>query len=230
MKKLVIANWKMNGSYELVEGFANAINTVNNLVVCLPSIFISNFRSRNKDIKLGAQDCSVFEGFGAHTGEISARMLREVGVEYVILGHSERRAISSLDSTQNILRKLRNVLDAGLIPILCVSERYDDLIDSDTEDVLAQQKNRIIVAYEPVSAIGTGKTPTIQEIIRSISEIKRSYNDIRVLYGGSVNQNNAAEILGIDALDGVLVGNASLKLNSLMEILKTVDEVNHYTK
>jgi triosephosphate isomerase len=222
MKKLVIANWKMNGTCGLVEGFAGALSDgPDNLIIALPFIFLSRFRHLNDKIKMAAQDCSVFEDFGAHTGEISARMLHESGISYVILGHSERRASSSLDSIRNINAKLRNVTAAGLCPILCVSEQYEELIDDETMEILAQQKDQIILAYEPISAIGTGKTPSTPEITKVISEVKRKYGGIRTVYGGSVTQHNAAEILGISEIDGVLVGGASLSLNELMGINKS---------
>ncbi|MDR1289129.1 MAG: triose-phosphate isomerase [Holosporales bacterium] len=219
MSKLVVANWKMNGSIDLVDEFAKTF-TADNLILGLPTIFLSPFRNRNSILKLAAQDCSMFQGFGAHTGEISARMLRESGIEYVILGHSERRSISNLDSTENILQKLSNAMDAGLSSILCIDENFDQLIDEKTTDLLRNSLGKVILAFEPVSAIGTGIVPNLSDIRETVSKIKEKCDGINTLYGGSVNSINAREIMDIPEIDGVLVGGASLKIPELTAILQ----------
>ena len=222
MNKMIVANWKMNGSFELVNRFLEAIDDTN-FIFSFPNVFLAYAHFRNKNIKLAVQDCSVFEKFGAHTGEVSSDLIKDAGASYVILGHSERRATSAFDDVESIYKKLKNSLNSGLKVILCIDENYQLLIDEKTNDLLKQNPNDITLAYEPLSAIGTGKTPSPDEIVLKISDIKQKYFNIKTLYGGSVNSNNIHDILDIQNIDGVLIGGASLKLNEIQMIL-------HYNK
>jgi triosephosphate isomerase len=208
----------MNGSIDLIDEFAKTFNA-DNLILSLPTMFLVPFHERNTKLKLAAQDCSIFQNFGAHTGEVSARMLQESGIEYVILGHSERRSTSNLDSVTNVLRKLSNSIESGLVSILCIDENFDRLIDENTANLLRNNLGKVILAYEPVSAIGTGIVPKISDIRRTVSQIKEKHNGIVTLYGGSVNLNNAQEIMSVSEIDGVLVGGASLKTAELSSII-----------
>jgi triosephosphate isomerase len=220
VSKLIVGNWKMNGTTDLVDEFSRMMEA-DNLVLGLPYIFLSSFRSKTGKIKLAAQDCSIFSEYGSYTGEVSAKMLRSIGVEYVILGHSERRALSLLDSAKNVYRKLSNAIEAGLIAILCIDESYDQLIDKNTAKLIEENDEKVILAYEPLSAIGTGVVPDILEIAEQIVDIKERYHGVTTLYGGSVNSKNASEILSIEGIDGVLIGGASLKAAEMNTILST---------
>lgn len=218
MDKLIIGNWKMNGSQSLVDAFLDSIEE-QNVAIAFPDIFLAYAYLRNPKFKLATQNCSVYNKFGAHTGEISADMLANSGCRYVIIGHSERRCEFQEDSTKNILKKLNNVVSNNMIPVLCVDEKYGQLIDQETSDFIKNNANNLILAYEPLSAIGTGKTPGISEISDMLELLKKNYHNVKVLYGGSVNAQNIKEILSISLLDGVLVGGASLKLGEFKEII-----------
>ena len=183
MKKLIIGNWKMNGNIDLLENFVNA-EGMDDVVISLPNILIGAVPHGFSGFKIGAQDCSVYSGYGAHTGEVSAEMLKELGVSHVILGHSERR--SAGESKEQVLQKLKNVVNNNMIAILCVDENYESLLDNETVDFITKYSDNVFLAYEPLSAIGTGVVPTVDEISDVASNIKAKYGDIRVLYGGSV--------------------------------------------
>lgn len=219
MNKIIIGNWKMNGSVALVDSFLNTIKN-ENIAIALPDIFLAYAKSKKPRFKLAAQDCSIYNDFGAHTGEISAHMLSDIGCKYVIIGHSERRSAFETDSVSNILKKLNNVIANEMIAILCVDEQYQNLIDQDTLDFMKSNSDNIILAYEPISAIGTGVVPTITEISNTLLDIKKKYFNLKVLYGGSVNAKNIKDILDIESLDGVLIGGASLKLEEFKQIEK----------
>ncbi len=216
MKKLIVGNWKMNGSIKLVDEFILRINK--QAILALPSIFISYVHFKNPELRIAAQDCSIFDGFGAHTGEISAQMLADAGCEYVIIGHSERRKTSNFDAMPNILKKLHNVVECGMTVVLCVDEGYAELIDKSIADILKNHPDKVVIAYEPISAIGTGKVPSLTDISNVLSNIKKNYFGIRTLYGGSVNSDNIKDILSIASVDGVLIGGASLKVEELNKI------------
>ncbi|MDR0942305.1 MAG: triose-phosphate isomerase [Holosporales bacterium] len=220
--KLIICNWKMNGNIALVDAFLNFFNDGSfgngNLVMGFPDIFLAYARSRSKNVKLAAQDCSVYSDFGAYTGETSAKMLNEIGVEYIIIGHSERR-IAKSDSSQTVYEKLKNVVQNNMTAILCVDEHYERLLDEKTIELLKSNPDKIILAYEPLASIGTGVTPAISEIQKAIDDIRGKYFNLKAIYGGSVNSKNAGEILGVNELYGVLIGGASLKLDEMKKII-----------
>ena len=216
MGKLIVGNWKMNGSIKLVDEFILGLNK--QAILALPSVFVSYAHFKNLELQIAAQDCSIFDDFGAHTGEISAQMLADAGCRYVIIGHSERRKTSNFDTIPNVLKKLQNAVVHGMNVVLCVDEGYVELLDKSTADVLRNHSDKVVIAYEPLSAIGTGKVPSLTDISNVLSGIKKNYFGIRTLYGGSVNANNVKDILSIASVDGVLVGGASLKVEELNKI------------
>jgi len=184
-----------------------------------------------KDVRLGAQNV-YYEPKGAFTGSISPMMLRDAGCHYVILGHSERRDIMG-ESNENIRHKMDAAWSAGLEPILCIGEHLEERESGSTNDVLKSQlailagvdaDAALTVAYEPVWAIGTGKTASPEQVTETHAfihqELQRLGHDCRVLYGGSVNPGNAEELMGCPGVEGALVGGASLKADSFMDIVK----------
>jgi len=234
---LVAGNWKMNGSLDsitaLVEGIKAGLDSVTTaeMVVCPPFVYIPTVASLigNASISLGAQDVSDQEA-GAHTGEVAPAMLTDVGCKYVIVGHSERRSIYG-ESDAFTASKFAAARNAGLIPILCVGELLEEREQGITEQVVSRQLDAVIdlegvgaladavIAYEPVWAIGTGKTATpdqaqdVHAFIRGkLAALDSSVADkVRILYGGSMNAANAAELLAMADIDGGLIGGASLK-------------------
>ena len=241
---VVAGNWKMNGRQDSIDALVKAI--VNGLesdgkvevVVCPPSIYISQVSEllRSRKIGVGAQNMSEHDG-GAYTGELSAEMLTDQGCRFVILGHSERRALFS-ETDNQVAEKVKIALAAGLTPILCVGESLAERESGDTLAVVSRQLKAIIdlvgasgmsqlmVAYEPVWAIGTGMTATPEQaqeihlaIRRQISECDSIVaNGVRILYGGSVKAGNAKELFGQSDIDGGLIGGASLKADEFLDI------------
>jgi len=249
MRKTVIAgNWKMNNdlkeSEKLIVELKNLLQNEKpncDVVVCPPYTSLSEASKllKGSQIKLGAQNMH-FEENGAFTGEVSASMLKSVGCEYVILGHSERRHIFG-ESNEMINKKIKKALSAGLKPIFCVGELLEERENGTTNDVVKKQilkglaeisaddMKNIIVAYEPVWAIGTGKTASpaqaqeVHEFIRDLIEITYSLdiaNDLVIQYGGSVKPDNAKELISQKDIDGALVGGACLKADSFVGIIK----------
>jgi len=236
-KKIIAGNWKMNKTpkeaLELVQLLKSKVNTDKvDVVFCVPAIDIIPVADALKDTKIsvGAQNM-YFKDSGAFTGEISADMLIETGVKYVIIGHSERRQyFNETDETVN--KKVLQAIEKGLTPIICVGETLAQRekaitvdfvriqVKSALKDVTSEQAQNIVIAYEPIWAIGTGITATseqAQEVCAAIRNvIGEIYNDdvaekVRIQYGGSVNGSNAAELFGMPDIDGGLVGGASLK-------------------
>jgi len=249
MRKTVIAgNWKMNNdlkeSEKLIVELKNLLQNEKpncDVIVCPPYTSLSEASKllKGSQIKLGAQNMH-FEENGAFTGEVSASMLKSVGCEYVILGHSERRHIFG-ESNEIINKKIKKALSAGLKPIFCVGELLEERENGTTNDVVKKQilkglaeisaddMKNIIVAYEPVWAIGTGKTASpaqaqeVHEFIRDLIEITYSLeiaNDLVIQYGGSVKPDNAKELISQKDIDGALVGGACLKADSFVGIIK----------
>jgi len=249
MRKTVIAgNWKMNNdlkeSEKLIVEIKNLLQNEKlncDVIVCPPFTSLSEASKllNRSVIKLGAQNMH-FEDNGAFTGEISASMLKSVGCEYVILGHSERRHIFG-ESDEVINKKIKKALSAGLKPIFCVGELLEERENGTTNDVVkrqvlkglegisANEMKNIMVAYEPVWAIGTGKTASpaqaqeVHEFIRDLIEIDYSLevaNDLVIQYGGSVKPENANELISQKDIDGALVGGACLKADSFLGIIK----------
>lgn len=248
IKKYVIANWKMNKTnsetVNFMEKFSKRIEDLKSTeVVICPSFLaipLMNEFCKDKKIKIGAQNCYFLDS-GAFTGEISAKMLKDSGAEYVILGHSERREY--FEETGNIInKKIKSVLNNNLKVILCVGEtqiqrenkQEYSVVKNQLKDALSGIKpedfENILIAYEPIWAIGTGKVVTqfdaremavqIKEFISL--ELKLSKNCI-VLYGGSVNASNAKEFFGVKEIDGGLIGGAALKEEEFMKIIQIAE-------
>lgn len=247
---IVAGNWKMNGNSESINELMGAL--VDNLqgldaveaLVCPPAVYLSQVKGLIGDasVALGAQNVSQFES-GAYTGENAPGMLVDLGCQYVILGHSERRAIFG-EKDADIAAKFAAAIDAGLTPILCVGEALEERESGNTMNVVGGQLKAVldacgvdsfakaVVAYEPVWAIGTGKTATpeqAQEVHQAVRAIVAEYNaevaaGVRILYGGSVNAANAAELFANADVDGGLVGGASLKANDFIAICRAAAE------
>ncbi len=253
MRRLFIAgNWKMNlnrgQSLSLVQSLVESLRGVSDvdIAVCPPAVYLGELGKalHATNIGLGAQNVNS-KSEGAYTGEISCSMLKDVGCRYVILGHSERRAIyGETDSMVN--EKLHAVLDAGLTPIVCVGETLEQREAGQTQQVVRSQcigslagltedqMLKTVLAYEPVWAIGTGKTASpaqaeeVHKDIRSLLETQFSASTAQrviVLYGGSVKADNAQELLSEPNIDGALVGGASLKQDSFEGIIKAATSV-----
>ena len=247
-KKVIAGNWKMNmlpnETINFIEGLSQEIKDVKNeIILCVPytDLFYALLTAQNTNIKIGAQNMHWKEK-GAYTGEISGQMLKSIGVEYVIIGHSERRQyFAETDETVNL--KVKSALENNLKPIICVGETLEQREHGETEkiiesqiklalkDLTKEQIRAIIIAYEPVWAIGTGKTATPEEannVIKYIrKQIKELYNEeiaenIIIQYGGSVKASNAEELFNMSDIDGALVGGASLNFKEFSEIVNKV--------
>lgn len=251
MKKLIAGNWKMNCTLEtagklfsdIARGAAETPDLADgcDLLVCPTFVhlyMIKQLQDRLKaPISVGAQTCS-FQDDGAYTGETSARMLQELGCDYVIIGHSERR-IYHRETSVDIGKKVTKAHENGLIAIICVGEKEDEREEGGAKDVVEEQLHQSIptsataentvIAYEPVWAIGTGQTATpgdVEDMHAFIREkLKEKLEDsekVRILYGGSVKPENASSLLNIKNVDGALVGGASLESDSFLGIAKAV--------
>ena len=234
--KIIVANWKLNGSNDFLEAYFDELvlkdlNSDTCGVICPPITYIQNCYSKLQSLYLGAQDCSKFKE-GAYTGEISAFMLRENNCTFCIVGHSERRHVFN-EKNKDIKIKAEQLLNEKIIPIICIGETLEQKKMNKTHDVLKKQvinslpkkssKESVIIAYEPIWAIGTGMTPTLEEINNLHKYLKKDIEEIeeyKLLYGGSVNSKNASDIMNLENVDGVLVGGASLKADQFLEILK----------
>lgn len=212
IKPLIIANWKCNpksieeSKILFKEIKENVFNK--NVVICPPSIFISSLICEG--VIFGAQDCSL-KNEGSFTGEISAQMIKSIGCEYVIIGHSERRRIFKEDN-QQIKMKIDLALKAKLKPIVCIGEDTENTFDFLKEQIKDIDEN-IILAYEPIWAIGTGNSASLDKV----KEVKEFLGKRKVLYGGSVNSQNFKQYLSV--MDGLLIGGASLDSKEFNNIL-----------
>ena len=232
--KIVAGNWKMNGSRDSLVHMVTALQDIdskNTVILCVPYTMLGVDGGR---VAIGAQDASAHD-HGAYTGEVSANMIAATGAKYVIVGHSERRQYQG--ETNDIVRaKAAAVIAAGLTPIICVGETMDEkqagktmaIIESGVrESVPNDANNNVIVAYEPRWAIGAGLTPTDSEIADAHKLIADTLTSMGlggtpVLYGASVKGTNAAQIMSIPNVDGVLVGGASLKPDDFIPIITSV--------
>ena len=248
-KKVIAGNWKMNmlpnEAIAFIEEFTPLVkDSENEVVLCVPytDLFYALLTAQNTNIKIGAQNMH-WEENGAYTGEIAPKMLKSIGVEYVILGHSERRQyFNETDETVN--KKLKAAFEAELKPIVCVGETLEqresgitaEVITSQTRLALAgltdEQVKNTIIAYEPIWAIGTGKTATSEDANNSIKEIRKEIEKIYgkevsecviIQYGGSVKSVNAKELFNMSDIDGGLVGGASLKPEEFAKIVNYND-------
>jgi triosephosphate isomerase len=246
---LVAGNWKMNGSREsirtLLDGVKAGMGDVKSaeVAVCAPAIYIPLVEEllSGSAVSWGGEDLSVHEA-GAYTGEIAASMLNDFHCKYVIIGHSERRTYHG-ESDELVADKYETAMNAGLVPIFCIGETLDEREQGITNDVVARQIDAVInklgvaalakgvIAYEPVWAIGTGKTATpeqaqeVHAFIRGrIADSDATVADaVQILYGGSMNAGNASELLAQADIDGGLIGGASLKSDDFLAIAKAAN-------
>ena len=243
-RSIAAGNWKMNGLREnfneisLIDAASEDVNC--DVILCVPDTLIREMSVQTKNIFSGGQNCHI-ETSGAFTGDVSAEMIKDAGASYVIVGHSERRV--NYNENNNLIKsKAQTALNEGLKAIICIGETLKerdtgitlDIIKKQLLDSLPQEINgeTIIIAYEPVWAIGTGLTPTIEQItevhdfIRA--ELENNYgkkigHSVNILYGGSMNAKNAHEISAIENVDGGLVGGASLKAESFIPIINALN-------
>lgn len=245
-RKVIAGNWKMNmlpnEAISFIEELAPLVkDTENEVILCVPytDLFYALLTAQNTNIKIGAQNMH-FEESGAYTGEVSGKMLKSINVEYVIIGHSERRQyFNETDETVN--KKIKAAFQYGLKPIVCVGETLEQREAGNTEEMITEQtelaleglteeqvKNTII-AYEPIWAIGTGKTATKEDANNSIKAIRNKIveiygqmvaDEVIIQYGGSVKSTNAKELFEMSDIDGGLVGGASLKAEEFSKIVQ----------
>ena len=250
-KTIIAGNWKMNKTLSEMKAYAEEIRPLMpkgkwcESVLCVPFVDIPSAVRLFKDchIAIGAQNCH-YEKSGAYTGEVTAEMLKEVGVKYVILGHSERRQYyNETDLTVN--KKVHAVLEAGLQPIVCVGESLDQREAATTMEIITYQvkaalagvapekMRRVVIAYEPLWAIGTGRTATAEqagEVCQGIRAVIRKLYGARIAravtiqYGGSMNAKNAAELLAQPDVDGGLIGGAALKPVDFTAIINAANQ------
>jgi len=240
---IIAGNWKMNGLLQESLAFVEALTDNPNsaaveMVICPPYTLLHPLAKpfASKGVTLGAENM-YFEESGAFTGSISPMMLKDAGCQYVILGHSERRDIMHEGDTV-LGKKLNAAWDVGLVPMFCIGEHLEEREAGTTNDVLKQQlavlagtdtNLPLVVAYEPVWAIGTGKTASPEQVAETHAfvhkELARLGRKCKVLYGGSVNASNAESLMACEGVDGALVGGASLKADSFMEIVAAASRV-----
>lgn len=240
--KMIVGNWKMNGlaadlaQAEAMRAALAEAPTGNRVGLCFPATLITQAAGRLKAgaVEVGGQDCHATSS-GAYTGSVSAEMLRDAGASFVIVGHSERRAGFG-ETDADVAAKVEAALRAGLEPIVCVGETLEQRDAGRALEVVTQQVagslpaslsgRAFAVAYEPVWAIGTGRTPTVEQVAEMHAAIRQAQVErlgvakAPILYGGSVNPKNAAELLSVDGVDGALVGGASLKAEDFLAIVR----------
>ncbi len=244
-KQIIIGNWKMfktnSEAVKFIQNIESKLTIKENLIagIAAPAIMLADIKKSSKNLVIAAQNC-YFEKEGAFTGEISIPMLKDINVDYVVIGHSERRDIFG-ETDELINSKVKALLDSNLTPILCCGESLETYesgktiewvksqIEKNLKDVTAEQAKKVVIAYEPIWAIGTGKvaTPEIaQSVCKEIRQIiKNIYNEevaneVLIQYGGSVKPENIKEILAQEDIDGALVGGASLVEDSYLGLLK----------
>ena len=240
---LVAGNWKMNGLAAsvaelraLIDGLPPGAGERYEAMICPPATLLRSFAeaASGSAVRLGGQDCHP-KPSGAHTGDISAEMLKDAGASAVIVGHSGRRT-DYAESDALVRAKAEGALRAGLIPIVCVGETEAERLEGRTTEVVARQLDgslppageRLVVAYEPVWAIGTGRTPTPDDVAEVHALVRRTLvarygapgAGVRILYGGSVKPDNAAPLMSVENVDGALVGGAGLKAADFLGIIR----------
>ena len=242
-KALVVGNWKMNGTQSSIDVLMHGLmaqlaGCSSGIVVCPPNVYLDQVRKliEQTPISVGGQNLDWHDK-GAFTGEVSAEMLADLGCDFVLVGHSERRTLFG-ETNEDVAMKRKASLSKGIIPILCVGETQAQREAGETEDVIASQlvpvfdtlgteaMASVVIAYEPVWAIGTGITASPQQandvhafIRHTLAEKDLNIaNNIQILYGGSVNADNAGELFGMQDIDGALVGGASLDAASFLAI------------
>ena len=244
-RPLIAGNWKMNGSFaasqRLVEALVAGVGSGPEMLICPPFVYLDRARQWLGDsaIRLGAQDICGEHGFGAYTGEVSGSMLAEVGCDYAIVGHSERRTLYG-ENDAIVTEKFRAAQTVNITPILCCGESLEEREADRTEEVVSRQVGAVIdalgpaafrqavIAYEPIWAIGTGRTATpeqaqeVHALIRGLIAARDATiaDELRILYGGSVKGSNARELLTQPDIDGGLVGGASLDAEDFLRIFE----------
>ena len=233
-----IANWKMFGGLKTLNTLNKVVKFLKNfkknrflkVIYCPPSTLIEPMSEKLKisRIKVGAQNCHENFNYGAFTGFINPKMLKNVGAKYVILGHSENRYAGETDKLINL--KIKSALKSGLKVIFCIGENIQEKRKKITKPVLSKQiklglrgiknKNSIIIAYEPVWSIGTGLIPKTDDLFKTVNFIKKRIKNYKVLYGGSVNPKNIKELKLIKNIDGFLIGGASQQAKKFIDIIK----------
>jgi triosephosphate isomerase len=243
IRPLVAGNWKMNGTgaqlnelRAIGHGFMHGLDTETDALICVPATLLVRAADilSSKPVKAGGQDCHA-KANGAHTGDISAEMLKDAGASHVIVGHSERRTDHG-ETDGDVRAKAQAAWRAGLVAVICIGETLAEREGGVTLDVLSRQiagsvdaaatPVNTVIAYEPVWAIGTGLTPTGDDVAQAHAHIRTKLGELlgdaasamRILYGGSVKPTNAVELLGIANVDGALVGGASLKAADFLGI------------
>ncbi len=246
-QSLVMGNWKMNGlrsdGLELVQGILSGVNADDKgIAICVPYVYLSDVKvaTENTALELGAQNVAD-QASGAYTGEISAAMLKDCACTYALVGHSERRSYYG-DSDESVAKRFCQAQSEGIIPVLCIGETLEERESDETFAVIDTQLNAVIemagiealsnsvIAYEPVWAIGTGKTASdeqAQEVHKYIRDQIAAKNkdvadNIQILYGGSVKPGNAKDIFAMPDIDGGLIGGASLDAESFLAIYRSI--------
>lgn len=250
IRPLVAGNWKMNGTSASLDelrmigdGFMRGLDAQTEALICVPATLLSRAAGilASTPVRAGGEDCHAKES-GAHTGDISAEMLRDAGASHVIVGHSERRTDHGEDDA-TVRAKAEAAWRAGLVAIVCIGETNEQRQAGETLGVLSRQIDgsvpssataaNTIIAYEPVWAIGTGLTPTAQDVAAAHAHIRAQLGEklgsqartMRILYGGSVKPSNAVELLGVENVDGALVGGASLKAADFLGIAEAYEHL-----
>ena len=233
-----IANWKMFGGLNSLNSLHNVIKFYKSfkkkrntkIIFCPPSTLIRPMskKLKNSQIEVGAQNCHEQMTYGPYTGSINSKMLKNVGAKYVIIGHSEVRF--SGDTNRLINLKIKNAIQSGLKVIFCIGETLKEKKNKDTKKVLNKQirlglnkirnKDKVIIAYEPIWSIGTGIIPKPDELSKIINFIRSKIKDNKILYGGSVNPKNINELKSINNIDGYLIGGASQDSKKFIDIIK----------
>ena len=229
MEKIVAANLKMNFTYDEVKEYVEKLDGSKNFIVCPPNIYLHMFV--NKNYSCGSQD-AYYEDKGAFTGEVSSLQLKSLGVNYTILGHSERRNLFC-ETSQDANRKITQLLDNDITPILCVGENEKTKVASDViindlkeafTNITPENIKKIIIAYEPTWSIGTGIIPSGQEIKDVVNHIKEYYPNNLILYGGSVNDENIETLDKENVVDGYLIGALSLRLDKIQLLINKIEK------
>ncbi len=229
---IFIANWKLHGNIEFINQYYQKLSIKSNncVVICSPSIYLNHLKTNSKNLFSGSQDVSIYNE-GAYTGELSAAMLADNNINFSLVGHSERRQYF-YESNEKVRSKSINLIENKIIPIICLGETLEQKEKKMTKEILTEQINQsvpevsnfenTIIAYEPIWAIGTGLTPTINEIEdvhEFIKSISNKFKNFKVLYGGSVKASNSADINNLKNVDGCLIGGASLKVDEFNTII-----------
>ena len=230
-----VANWKLNGNFQFIDQFINNISLPKDnskcVVICPTSIHLDYMSKNKKGFYVGAQNVSEYDE-GAFTGEISAQSLSDLNVSFCIVGHSERRSLYK--ETDNAINdKIKLLVEANITPILCIGETWEQRQDAIGEEIVSNQLSscldgleacEIIIAYEPIWAIGSGNSCNTEQIIEVSSEVKSLCGESTpFIYGGSVNEDNCKELLSQNEIDGLLVGSASLSLDSFNKMISSIN-------